>query len=360
LLVRPLAAEAQVDVISSARAAVERGQRVEALISLEEHLTQAPRDVDARLLYGLILSWEGRYEEARRELQAVLVEAPAYDDARVALMNVAWWSGASREAREAATAILSRDPGNQQARNVRDVLDASSRPWWAGFEYTLDSFSDGRAAWHEYATTVTKMTGRGALSIRANQARRFGLGDRSFEVEAYPRFRMGTYALVAVAAAPESAFYPSHRIAFDLYQSVGRGFELSGGYRRLGFDAATNIYAGTISKYVGPWMFTGKIFRVPGQNDLDSTSYHAGARRYIRDDGASFVGVTYSHGFSRDEIRNINDLGALDSDTLRVELDQQFARRFRILVSGVTSRQEGFDREPLWQHTAGAGLMLRF
>ena len=110
-LAGPASAAAQSDVIGSARAAVERGQRAEALTSLEEHLGAAPGDVDARLLYGLILSWEGRYDEARRELHAVLVQAPAYDDARVALMNVAWWSGASGEARDAADAVLSRDPG---------------------------------------------------------------------------------------------------------------------------------------------------------------------------------------------------------------------------------------------------------
>lgn len=359
-LARPALAAQADDVTSSARAAAARGQRTEALTSLEAHLGAAPRDVDARLLYGLILSWEGRYDEARRELRAVLVEAPAYDDARVALMNVAWWSGASAEARDAADAILSRDPGNQQARIVRERLDAANRPWWAGFEYSFDSFSDGRDAWHEYVSTVTRVTGRGSVSVKANQAHRFGLGDRSLEVEAYPRLGTGRYAFVAVAAAPDSTFYPSHRIAFDLYQSVGAGFEVSGGFRRLGFDAAASVYAGTISKYAGRWMVTGKIFRASGEGPLDSTSYHGVVRRYVRDDGASFVGLTYSHGFSRDEIRNVNDLGALDADTLRVEIDQQFARRFRLVVSGGTSRQESSSREPLWQSTAGGGLMVRF
>ena len=359
-LARPAVAAQADDVTRSARAAAQRGQRAEALASLEVHLGAAPSDVDARLLYGLILSWEGRYDEARRELQAVLAEAPAYADARVALMNVAWWSGASAEARDAADAILSSDPGNRQAKNVRERIEAANRPWWAGVEYSVDSFSDGRDAWHEYVTTVTRLTGRGPVSVKANQAHRFGLGDRSLEVEAYPRLGAGRYAFLAVAAAPDSTFYPSHRIAFDLYQSVGRGFELSGGFRRLGFTEAASIYAGTLSKYVGKWMVTGKIFRVAGEGPFDSTSYHGVVRRYVRDDGASFVGLTYSYGFSRDEIRNLNDLGALDSDTIRVELDQHLARRFRLIASGGTSRQESSSRGPLWQTTVGGGLMVRF
>jgi len=55
---------------------------------LEAHLAQAPEDVDARLLYGLVLSWEKRYDAARPVLQQVLTRAPEYTDARVALMNV--------------------------------------------------------------------------------------------------------------------------------------------------------------------------------------------------------------------------------------------------------------------------------
>jgi YaiO family outer membrane protein len=359
-LAGPASAAAQSDVIGSARAAVERGQRAEALTSLEEHLGAAPRDVDARLLYGLILSWEGRYDEARRQLHAVLVQAPAYDDARVALMNVAWWSGATGEARDAADAILSRDPGNQVAKGVRERLDAANRPWWAGFSYSLDSFSDGRAVWQEYATTITRLTPRGSVSVKANEARRFGYGDRALEVEFYPRVRPGTYAFVGLGVSPGSAFYPGHRIAFDLYQSVGGGVEVSGGYRRLAFSGATSIYVGTVSKYLGSWMFTGKVFGVPGSGDSGSTSYHGGFRRYVRDDGLSYVGVTYSHGFSREEIRNVTDLETLDSDTVRIDIDQQFARRFRVFASGGTSWQQRIARQSLWQTSASGGVMVRF
>ena len=48
----------------------------DALHILEERLAAAPRDVDARLLYGLVLSWEGRYDDARPVLQQVLSQAP--------------------------------------------------------------------------------------------------------------------------------------------------------------------------------------------------------------------------------------------------------------------------------------------
>ena len=60
---------------------------------LESHLANSPRDVDARLLYGVVLSWDGRYDDAGRELRRVLDQTPTYNDARVALANMAWWTG---------------------------------------------------------------------------------------------------------------------------------------------------------------------------------------------------------------------------------------------------------------------------
>jgi len=134
------AAAAADDILTSARESAGAGRRPEALAALESHLTAVPRDVDARLLYGLILSWEGRYGEARHELQQVLAQTPGYTDARVALMNVEWWAEDTSAAGVAADAILAQDPGNQSARHVRDQLDAASRPWWVGITYGNDSF----------------------------------------------------------------------------------------------------------------------------------------------------------------------------------------------------------------------------
>ena len=348
------------DVLVSARAAATSGRRPEAIATLASHLEAAPRDVDARLLYGLVLSWEGRYDEARQQLRQVLAQAPAYEDARVALMNVDWWSGRADDARAAAVGILASDPGNQQARYVRDRLDAASQPWSAGVAYSNDTFGDGRDAWHETSLSLTRRTPQGSLIVRANEARRFGGIDQLVEVEFYPRVRPGTYAFVSVGAAPDASLYPSTRLAFDLYQSIGRGFEVSGGMRRLAFSTTTSIYVGTLSKYVGNWMITGKVFRVPAAGDLDSTSYHGGFRRYIRGDGISYLGLTYSHGFSREEIRSASDLTTLDADTVRFEADQLVARRFRLSAVAGTSRQERQSRTPLWQTSLSGGFVVLF
>src|SRR5688572_11096367 len=140
-------ASAQNDVIAIARATHSSGQRPQALALLQGHLTSAPRDVDARLVYGLMLSWDGRYDEARVELQRVLVQTPEYKDAKVALMNVEWWSGRAAEASDLAAQILAHDPGDPQARLMRQRLDARTRPWSVTTGYSLDTFDDGGDPW---------------------------------------------------------------------------------------------------------------------------------------------------------------------------------------------------------------------
>jgi YaiO family outer membrane protein len=362
------------DAIRLARSKVAEGRRADALPILESRLAASPTDLDARLLYGLILSWEGRYDDARRELTDVVGRSPGYADARVALANVEWWSGEpdrldqvaseglrqepgaarwqiyraralaaqgrGREARDIVAGVLAREPGNVEARAMRDRLDASLRPWSSYFTQAADHFSDGRDSWRETSLQVGRLTPIGSFTVRGNQASRFGRTDTLTEVEIYPRVRPGTYAFVGFGASGSDGFYPGTRVATDIYQSIGHGFEASVGWRRLDFDDVTNIYVATLSRYVGNWLITGRAFHVPGAPRLDSNSYHGSARRYFGSDGTSYVGGGYSRGLWREEIRSATDLIALDSDTVRGDLEMGITSRLRIKASGSASWQE--------------------
>jgi YaiO family outer membrane protein len=375
-----------------AREAMSAGHPAEAMRLLETQLQASPRDVDSRLLYGLVLSWSGLYDDARRELEQVLTQAPGYTDARVALANVEWWSrhyarlyevasegrrrqpddprwmvyearaleGMDRpaDARRSVNEVLAREPGNVQARALGERLDARLRPWSTQFTQTFDWFDDDRATWKESAFTIGRQTPVGTVLARTSYAERFGMTDTQFEIEAYPRIRPGTYGYVNVGGSVDRALYPRSRVGLELYQSIGRGFEASAGWRRLDFSTDTNIYVGTLTKYAGQWMLTGRAFFVPGEQK-DSSSYYGVVRRYFGGDGTSFLGVSYGHGFSREEIRNASDLFLADADTIRGELDTRIGRRLRAAASGGTSRQER-PIGPLRQHTFSGSLRVEF
>jgi YaiO family outer membrane protein len=317
---------------------------------LETHLKTSPRDADARLLLGVVLSWDGRYDDARKELRQVLDQSPTYNDARVALANVAWWTGQYTElqelavtgrsqrpydvewvmqearaldglgryqdARKAVLSLLARQPGHVQARALKTRLDAKLRPWSLTAGYAGDRFSDDRTPWAEYGVSLNRQTPVGSVIGRVSKAERFGLADRLYEVEFYPTIRPGTYGFAAVGMSTDDTLYPNYRVAADIYQSLGRGFEGSLGFRRLGFTTVTNIYVGTLTRYVGNWMLTAKAFSVPDPNGpQDSISYHGVVRRYVRGDGESFVGGGYSRGYSREELGDRAELLQLAAAT---------------------------------------------
>ena len=382
------------DIRTAARTAAIAGRRDEAVTMLEGHLKDAPRDADARLLLGVVLSWDGKYDDADRELRRVLEQSPTYNDARVALANVAWWTGnytvlqelaatgrtqrtydvewillearaldglgRPKEARQAVMDLLARQPGHVQARNLKNRLDTQLRPWTLTMGYGGDRFSDQRTPWNEYSTSLTRQTPVGSVIARVSQAERFGFSDRLFEVDFYPSIRPGTYGFVSYGRSQDDVLFPNYRMAADLYQSLGRGYEASVGFRRLGFSTTTDIYVGTLTKYKGNWMITGKVFSVPDfEGAEDSVSYHGVVRRYIRGDGESYLTAGYSRGSSREELSDSAELRQLDADTFRAGAEVLFGRA-TVAVSGSTSRQERARFGTLWQHAFGASLSVYF
>jgi YaiO family outer membrane protein len=348
------------DVIARAREASAEGRRDEGIALLEAHLAEAPRDVDARLLYGLLLSWDARYDDARRELKRVLAQTPGYLDARIALMNVEWWSGNEEAALALAREILSRQAHHPQARLVEQRIGARQRPWTTTASHTHDWFDDERNPWSETSLAVGRETPLGPVLVRGSHLERFGLGDQLIELEAYPRFRAGTYAYLGFGAATHADLYPDWRLGFELYQSLPWGLEVSAGYRRLEFSDPVNIAVTSVSKYLGNWLLTERIYYVPAAGNADSTSYFSSLRRYFGEAGTSFVGLRYGRGAAREELRDLSDLVNVDSDSLTAEVDTELRRRVRLALAAGFSRQERAAQPALWQVTLTTTVGIRF
>jgi len=117
---------------------------------------------------------------------------------------------------------------------------------------------------------------------------------------------------------------------------------------------------GTLTKYTGNWMITGKIFHVPDATLGSTQSYHLQVRRYFGAEGTSFAGVGYSRGFSREEPRGSGDLLRLDADTFRAQVQWDATPVVRLSAGGSLSRQEQSSAARLRQNTLNLGLTFRF
>jgi len=385
------AAAAEGDVVGRARALATSDQKAAAIALLREHLAKDPDDSDARVLLGSVLSWEGDYPAARQELEQVLAGRPDHGDALPALIRVELWSGealraeelgrnallgrpddttllylhakAQRELRHDSDALadldraLRIDPGDALARDLRDSILDSRRLWTARLYYTLDLFDKEREPWNEIAVSLKRETQYGSVLVKYWHAVRFETHSDQFELEAYPRIRPGTYLFLLAGFSPDGNLYPSYRAAGDIYQALPWSFEISAGYRRLGFSDPVDIYTAYLAKYLGDWLLWGRVYLTPDSVGT-SQSFQAGFRRYFGE-GTDWVGLRYGHG-TAPELLSLGQVELLDSDTALFEAVKTLGPHWEVGVEAGYARDEQLSGDLLNRFTLGFGLSYRF
>jgi YaiO family outer membrane protein len=380
------------DGLAEARRLATGGHRMEAVAILEAHLAKFPADVDAHLLFGTVLSWDGRYAEARTELERVLASKPDYADARLALINVELWSGRPERAEEIARTglafqpdslsllaarakalralkrthetidtldhLLLLEPANREAREDRDAASDEIAPWTVRTEQTHEWFSHTYEPWHEYWLEAKRGTSEGPFLLRVSRAQRFGEHGNQAEVDWYPRLRAGTYAYINTGYSYDAALYPRYRAGAELYQAVPHSFELSGGFRRLGFSHPVNIYSAGLGKYYRNWWFNGRVYLTPDSVGT-STSVQIAARRYFGK-GGDYLGFRIGRGSSPTEIENVTDLAILNATSVYCEFNKTLGRRWTLGLRGGTSREDRIGQPAVNRYLVGTSLAFRF
>ena len=380
------------DVIRLARRLASNGEQESALRLLAQYLQKHGSDADARLLYGIVLSRQKRYSEARQQLEAVLAEHPHYDDAFVALINVELWSGRLGRAEQlirqglrdrpddpiilplyiqllraegkhaaaekALARYLAEHPEDQQALRMREGLSGDSKEWRVRIDHDTEWFNEDRDVWRESRIELQRETSVGPVITRFSQAKRFSTRGRQVEVDFYPTVRKGAYLYLNVGRALGGPLYPTFRAGAEIYQSLNKGFEGSIGLRRARFFTDVNTYTGSLSKYYGHWLFTGRTYITPALGE-NTRSYHVSARRYIRGE-TGYAELRYGRGSSIDEIRSIDDIQVLDAKSLSGSLVLKPGRIWGINLRLGYRLEDRIQRQGLRRHLLGGGVYLLF
>jgi YaiO family outer membrane protein len=368
------------------------GNGAAALALLENHLAQAPTDNEARIRYGIILSWEKRRDDARKQLELVLATSPDNYDALTALINVELWTDhpiraeelakralvkhqddpdlllmlaraqkaqlRTADARASVKRVLAIAPERRDARNVKDDLEDQSRMWEAAVSTGQEWFNDGRARWSEVQGSVTAHTSHGSFIARFSRADRFSSTSYLGELETYLRVRPGTQVYLNGGYSYDAALYPRTRFGAELFQSLPGAFEFSAGYRRLNFNSHVNIYTGSVTKYYGNWMFVARGYFTPDSTGT-STTIRVGARRYFKD-ADNYMGFWYSHGASPTEIRNVSDLAVLQASSYSVEFNRVLQRRLTLKLRAGYANEERLYNANLQHYLLDLTLYYRF
>lgn len=378
--------------VEAARRQIREGNRAAAIATLGARLAERPTDTDALTVRGIVLSWEGRYDDARADFQAVLARNRTHGDALPALIQMELWADRPAVAEELAREALLRDgqnpaylylraralknlgkhtesvrllrrllevdPRHEQGQQMLSGMKDEVRDWEAGVTHGVTWFSDKRTAWRETQGSLFRRTRFGTAGATFSYADRFGLQSRQAEIEWYPRIRPGTYGYLNYGYSPDASLYPRYRFGAEIFQSVGRGVEVSGGMRRLGFAGKVNLYTGSVTKYRGDWMFTLRTFLTPDFVGT-SRSFQLGARRYFGD-GRDYIAFRVGRGAAPVEARSQQDVEILQSLSFAIEWRQRLTHRLGITLRTGAYHEDRLSRSGLRRYVADGGADYRF
>jgi len=379
------------DPVTAARKLATSGHRAEALEILNKRLAEKRTDSDARTLRGIILSWEGRYDEARRDFEIVLAAHRDHGDALPALINMEMWADHPQRAEELSRDALRRnpnepdllmaharalkalkrnrealndvqhvllvDPGNKKAVQMEADLGDSLRRFTASFDHNDQWFSDGRTPWHEEQVQLSRDTPIGSVIARFDRASQYGESSQMVEIDAYPHIRPGTYLYLNAGYSPDNNLYPQTRFGADINQSLGHGFEGSAGIRQLHFGSNIRIYTGALTKYYGDWMFTARTYITPDSIGT-SRSGQLQVRRYLSATDYYFVRVGY--GSSPTGVTSLQDIQILNSQSFAAGINHSIGRRFMVMADFGYSYQDRVGITGLHAYSADGTFYYRF
>jgi YaiO family outer membrane protein len=380
------------ELFARARRLAFDGQRAEAAALCRKALERSPEYHDIRILLGRIHTWEGRYDEGRAEFRRVLARRPDYEDARVALADLELWSDHPKEALAvcdeglaggppsapllyrraralkalgdfapalaAAKAAQVADPDLHEARQLAENLAELVLRSKVSLGYTYDHFDQTFEPWRMVSLGAAHRFDWGSLIGRINRATRFGETGQQVEVDAYPRWKDGTYFYLN-AGASEASIFPHRRYGAEAYHNFPKGIEASLGLRHLRFSSSNvTIYTGSIGKYWGDYLFTFRGNATPSSIGA-SKSGSLSVRRYFGD-SENYLSASVGTGVSPDQSNPDQELLQLRSRKAGLSLQGWIHKRVILSGSVAYEKQElRWDTERA-QFTLGLGLEWRF
>ena len=233
---------APIDVASClavARRARMAGDFPAARHALEAVLQADPRNADAWVQLGFVLSATGETAAARTAFLTTLEIASGYDDAKLGLARLAHRAGDGDGARAWLDRVGPTRANDPEVRALRATLDAPADragEWRMDLSAAHSSLTHDLPAWREATISVSRRAGARTLGAGLGWARRFDRSDLYGEA----RLVQGGGGLiwgVAVGAATRHIFKPQASLRFEAATPEERDWTLDAAATFARYDA---------------------------------------------------------------------------------------------------------------------------
>jgi len=323
-----------------ARALSFSDHRGEAIKLYTELLATRPNNSELLLARGRTYSWEGRWNEAEADLAAVTTRFPDYGDAWSALGDVYLWSDRPGDAVKAFDNWIAAEPNEPRAYIARARAHRSSGDvdtarvdfeaarehgapaseiepylaslegrrhepeaevpdiykWLANLSYGYSSFSPVRSSWNYYSLSVRHYWQPASLAFEYLGSRRFESKDYALALDAYVDLWPRAYANLRYQFSPDAILFSDKYYRVEIYQGVGKGWELAGSYDHMDFGATNvDMYGLGLGKYIGDWYFRWRTLFIPPSSEL-SISHHILVRYYFAGNGDDYFEINGRFG----------------------------------------------------------------
>lgn len=341
----PAAASSYQQRFDAARALALSGRRDEAMLAYDALLADSPGNSDVLLGRGQLHAWMKQWPEAEADLRAASVASPAYVDVWTALGNMYLWSDRPQLAAEAFGKWIELKPEDADARIARgrawraagdlaaaradfemaatlgadsaqvagylgsltlrplnpDAVNSAGYLWSASLSVGHSEFTPARAGWSDETLSLRRHFSRGSLALEILGAQRFGTSDQAWALDGYVGLWSRAYANLRFQNGPSASLFPGHSGRVELFQGVGKGWELSASYDQLAFSRNVDIYGVGVGRYFGNFYARARRLYIPGDNG-HSTSDRLQLRYYWKGDGDNYFEGTAGRGRSEEQI----------------------------------------------------------
>lgn len=339
LMAQAAAPDALTAQMAQIRQLATSGQRQLAIQRYTALLAEHPGNGDLLLARGRTYAWDGQYAAAESDLRTVVQHSPNYADAWSALGDAYRWSGSPKQAADAYSHWVKSAPRDPEAyiargRARRDMgqlaaaradFDAAAAlganaaeiaslrqsllprtadfsagyDWGASLGWDYTGLNDGQRGWNDIDLSLRRYFSQGSLALELLRSDHFGIKDSAWALDGYVPLWSRAYANLRYQQGPSSGILPQQEWRVEVFQGVGRGWELSASVDNLRFSSDTQFYGVGVGRYWGDWYARYKLQHVPGVGS-GSWSNRLLLRNYYRGDAFDYVELSVSNGRSTD------------------------------------------------------------
>jgi YaiO family outer membrane protein len=387
-----------------ARALSFSDHRDEAIQLYTELLATRPNNSDLLLARGRTYAWENRWQEAEADITAVTTRLPDYGDAWSALGDMYLWSDRLDKAVYAYGKWIAVDPDNPRAyiararayRSAGDLAAArvdfeaarthgapdseidryltslllrrhapeATAPemykWEATLSYDFSSFSEDRSDWTYYTATIRHYWERASLAFEYQRCRRFDSNDYALALDAYVDLWRRAYANLRYQYSPNADLYPDHLYRIEIFQGVGKGWELSGSYDHMDFTNSTvDMYSAGIGKYIGNWYLRWRTLFIPASAKLGISNI-ALARYYYAGNGDDYFEINGGFSEGGEFIKGTTIIETTRGHWFGAVFEDYFYPHWGIKISASYDDEKTLVEQSIIEKSIGVKILMRW